>query len=52
MLEDFEDFFKTKAIFEITKTIEELVGIDEILRKFFCLPPANQINSKKYNKLN
>jgi hypothetical protein len=32
MLEDFEDFFKTKAIFEITKTIEELVEIDEILR--------------------
>lgn len=41
MLEDFEDFFKTKAILEINKSIEELVEIDEILRKFLCLPAAD-----------
>ena len=41
MLENYEDFFKTKAFLEITKTIEELVKIDEILRKFLCLPAAD-----------
>ena len=41
MLEDFEDFFQTKAVLEITKNIDEIIEVDEILRKFLCLPAAN-----------
>jgi hypothetical protein len=46
MLEDFEDFFENKASLEITKNLEELVEVDEILRKFLCLPEANYNKNK------
>lgn len=49
MLENFEDFFKTKAALEITKNIGELVEVDEFLRKFLCLPTAYY---KKHKYLN